>query len=248
MNRPILYHDPTSEPSRAVHWFVQEAAIDVDINYTWLTRDDHLAPEFLAVNPAHQVPALKHGQFCLAEAASIMIYLAEINNVQDRWIGVSPQDKARTMQFMSWHHTNTRLTITLNYFLPVLLMPAYIGATPPSDDMTQQLRDVGKESLKTLNQALVERGTFLGGVEPSIADFFIASDIFALDIDPAREDWFPHCPAVSVWLAKLRSRDGYKSSHSQWNAILPRVRKLLTSNPIEQRTPSRVADFLEGRS
>jgi glutathione S-transferase len=243
MLRPILYHDPTSEPSRAVHWFTQEANIDVDINYTWLTRGDHMKPEFLLVNPEHQVPALRHGEFCLSEASAMMIYLAEIHNIQDRWIGISAQDKAKTFQIMSWHHTNTRLAITLNYFLPVLLMPAYFGEDPPGDETVRQLRKAGMESLLRLNQILAGQGTFLGGNEPSLADLFIAPDLFALDIDPKYDDWFTECHAVSEWLATLRNRDGYKSSHSCWNSIVPRLLALLNSESVEQRNPSWVADL-----
>lgn len=50
-------HDPTSEPSRAVHWLCIEANIPIDIKYTWLTRGEHLSKAFLAVNPLHQIPA-----------------------------------------------------------------------------------------------------------------------------------------------------------------------------------------------
>lgn len=246
MTRPVLYHDPTSEPSRAVHWFALEAGIEIDVEHTWLTRGDHRAPGFLAVNPVHQVPALKHGEFCLAEASAIMIYLAEINDVHERWIGRTSRDRAKTLQIMSWHHTNTRTAITLNYFLPVLLMPAYLDAQPPDVEICQQLRETGKESLRKLDQILSMQGHFLGGREPSMADFFIAPDLFALDIDQARDDWFSECPALRKWLTALRERTGYETSHAMWNAIVPRLRDLLLSESNERRNPAWVADFLEG--
>ena len=61
MESPVLFHDPTSEPSRAAHWLALELGIPVRIRITWLARGEHLGPELLAVNPRHQVPALKHG-------------------------------------------------------------------------------------------------------------------------------------------------------------------------------------------
>ena len=246
MARPVLYHDPTSEPSRAVHWFALEAGIEIDIRHTWLVRGDHRAPEFLAVNPRHQVPAMKHGEFCLAEASAMMVYLAEINDVDERWVGSSPQDRAKTLQIMSWHHSNTRSAITLNYFLPVLLMPAYKGILPPDAATCRQLRGAGMESLEKLDRILTERGEFLGGITPSIADLFIAPDVFALDIDPAQDDWFSGFPAVRKWLAALREREGYKTSHAKWNKIVPRLQDLLKSESVEQSNPGWVADFLEG--
>lgn len=62
-----LFHDPTSEPSRAVHWLCIEANIPINIKYTWLTRGEHLSNEFLAVNPLHQIPAMQHDDFCLSK-------------------------------------------------------------------------------------------------------------------------------------------------------------------------------------
>jgi hypothetical protein len=35
---PILFIDPISEPSRAVHWFTLEAGVPVELRYVWLTR------------------------------------------------------------------------------------------------------------------------------------------------------------------------------------------------------------------
>jgi glutathione S-transferase len=79
---PLLFHDPTSEPSRAVHWFCLEAGIQVEVRHIFLTHNDHLRPDFLAINPHHQVPALVHDTLRLSEATAIMRYLAEINTCE----------------------------------------------------------------------------------------------------------------------------------------------------------------------
>jgi glutathione S-transferase len=231
MTTPILFHDPTSEPSRAVHWLAIEIGIALELRYTWLTRDEHRDPEFLLVNPGHQVPALQHGSFCLTEAAAIMIYLAELGSVQELWIGSSPEDRANTHRFLSWHHTNARLRLTLDYFLPALLKPAYHGATPPPPKERNRLRARGRESLALLERFLSERGDYLGGVRPNLADLFIAPDLFALDLDPERAVWFEGLPTVSDWLQRLRQLHSYRVSHAPWNAVIPRLQKLLAAEP-----------------
>jgi glutathione S-transferase len=241
-NTPILFHDPTSEPSRAVHWLTVEASIEVEIQYTWLTRDDHRAPEFLRINPGHQVPALKHGTFFLAEASAIMFYLTELCGGQDQWIGASREDRARTHRYLSWHHTNTRLRITLDYFLPALLMPAYHGVAPPDPGKRERLRERGRESLALLERFLCDRGDYLGGESPSIADLFIASDLYALDLDPARAAWFDGLAEVSAWLERLRTLHGYQVSHAPWNSIIPRLQHLLTTAADSHRDNSWVPD------
>jgi len=242
MTAPVLFHDPTSEPSRAVHWFSLEAGIELELCYIWLTRGEHRAPQLLAVNPGHQVPALKHDAFCLAEASAIMIYLAETAGVAERWLGADPEQRAITHRFLSWHHTNTRLRLTVDYLLPVLLMPAYKGSAPPDAAQQRLLRERARESLALLEVLLAGRGSFMGGASPSLADLFVAPDLFALDIDPARDELFQDLPAVGRWLARLRERDGYQASHAAWNAVVPRVRELLADAAETARDPYWVAE------
>jgi len=237
-----LFHDPTSEPSRAVHWFALEAGIELELELTWLTRGEHQSPEFLKINPAHQVPALKHGKFCLAEASAIILYLAEITGRTESWVGSSVADRARTHRFMSWHHTNTRKTITLDYALPVLLMPAYKGGPPPGNDQIGQLENNLRRSLALLEIFLAEQGRYLGGERPSIADLFIASDVFVLDADPARDKLIGPFPGVMHWLNSLRGSVACKTSHAPWNAVSPRIRELLLTKDQTERDPAWVAD------
>ena len=126
-----LFYDPTSEPCRAVHWFTLEAEIPVKLAYTWLTRDDHLKPALRAVNPRHQVPALRDGDFCLSEATAIMAYLAETAGQHEIWFGANARDRARVNLLLSWYHINPRQVLT-DHYLPVLLLPAYVGDPLPS--------------------------------------------------------------------------------------------------------------------
>lgn len=237
-----LFHDPTSEPSRAVHWFALEVGIELDIKLTWLTRGEHRSPEFLKINPAHQVPALKHGDLCLPEASAIMLYLAELAGCTEQWIGNTAEERAYTQRFLSWHHTNTRKTITLDYALPVLLMPAYNGDPPPTSDVTKQLKNNIRRSLALLETFLAHRGVFLGGEKPSIADLFIASDVFALDADPEIDELAGQFSGILRWLDRLRVREPYRVSHAPWNAVVPRVKKLLKTQGESNRNPSWVAD------
>ena len=79
------------------------------------------------------------------------------------------------------------------------------------------------------------RGDFVGGEKPSVADFFIASDLYALDLDPGRNTWFEGLPGLSAWLERLRGSRGYDVSHRPWNAILPRLRELLASGSASKR-------------
>jgi len=237
-----LFHDPTSEPSRAVHWFALEAGINLELELTWLTRGAHRSPEFLKINPAHQVPVIKHGDLCLPEASAIMLYLAEFAGCEEQWLGHTVKERAYTHRFLSWHHSNTRKTITLDYLLPVLLMPAYKGDVPPAVEEIEKLRRNISRSLVLLQTFLDERGEYLGGKQPSVADLFIASDLFALDIDLAFDELIAPFPGILSWLDRLRTRQPYKASHAAWNVVVPYIRELLLNKDPAPRDPAWVAD------
>ena len=241
---PILFHDPTSEPSRAVHWFALEASIPLRLRYIWLARNEHHGQELLAVNPRRQVPALRHGEFCLSEATAIIRYLAEIAGESARWLGETVRERARINQLLSWYHTNLRRRGTLEYFLPVLLAPGYLGEAAPPRDQADVLRSHLRAALQQVEEFL-EPGQFLGGDRVMVPDLLFASDIFAFDCDPDRELYFADLPRVLSWLDRLRSLGDYETSHRAWNAVAPLVRQRLKNGVAPGSDPGWVAGTCE---
>jgi len=71
-----LYH---AAPSRSsiVRWMLEELGEPYDLHLLSLTKGEQLAPDYLAINPMGKVPALKHGDTIITEAAAICIYLAD---------------------------------------------------------------------------------------------------------------------------------------------------------------------------
>ncbi len=71
-----LYH---AVPSRSsiVHWMLEEVGQPYERHILNLKRGDHRKPDYLAVNPMGKVPALRHGDVVITEAAAICCYLAD---------------------------------------------------------------------------------------------------------------------------------------------------------------------------
>lgn len=71
-----LYH---AAPSRAsiVRWMLEELGEPYDIHLLRLMEGEQYAPEYLAINPMGKVPAVKHGDVIITEAAAICTYLAD---------------------------------------------------------------------------------------------------------------------------------------------------------------------------
>lgn len=71
-----LYH---AAPSRSsiTRWMLEEVGEPYDIHLLKLTEGDQLKPDYLAINPMGKVPALRHGDVVITEAAAICAYLAD---------------------------------------------------------------------------------------------------------------------------------------------------------------------------
>ncbi len=76
MAKLTLYH---AAPSRSsiVRWMLEEIGEPYDIHPLSLGKGDNRAPDYLAVNPMGKVPALRHGDVVITEAAAICTYLAD---------------------------------------------------------------------------------------------------------------------------------------------------------------------------
>jgi len=76
MAKLTLYH---AAPSRSsiTRWMLEEVGEPYDIHLLNLGRGDNRKPDYLAINPMGKVPALKHGDTVITEAAAICAYLAD---------------------------------------------------------------------------------------------------------------------------------------------------------------------------
>ncbi|KAB0285433.1 glutathione S-transferase family protein [Vibrio fortis] len=236
-----IFHDPTSEPSRAVHWLVLEAGIDVDIEYIWLTRGDHMSDSFLQINPLHQVPAMQHGDFCLSEATAIMNYITDVYGCSERWFGQDIKTKAVINKHLSWYHTNLRRLLTLDYFLPVLLLPAYLGFAKPSEKEVSEKKEAMAAMFAQLDGMLSDT-TYLCGDELTAVDILYASDVFALQISPDYESILSPYKHVVGWLSRLIAMSSYTESHKAWNHVSPLIVEL---NGQAKESPRWIADTCE---
>lgn len=64
-----LYH---AIPSRSsiVRWMLQEIGEPYELEILNLSKGEQLGPDYLAINPMGRVPALKHGDVVINEAAA----------------------------------------------------------------------------------------------------------------------------------------------------------------------------------
>jgi glutathione S-transferase len=72
----VLYY---AAPSRSsiVRWMLEELGEPYDLHVLNLSEGEQTSPAYRAINPMGKVPALKHGEMVVTEAAAICTYLAD---------------------------------------------------------------------------------------------------------------------------------------------------------------------------
>lgn len=70
----VLYTNPMSR-GRVARWMLEETGVEYGVEV--LDYPDMKSPEYLKINPMGKVPAIRHGDIVVTEAAAICAYLAD---------------------------------------------------------------------------------------------------------------------------------------------------------------------------
>ncbi|XP_044777056.1 glutathione S-transferase theta-1-like isoform X3 [Neomonachus schauinslandi] len=79
-----LYLDLLSQPCRAVYIFAKKNGIPFELRPVELLKGQHHSDAFAQVNPLKKVPALKDGDFTLAESLSVLA--AKSSKADPSWL------------------------------------------------------------------------------------------------------------------------------------------------------------------
>jgi glutathione S-transferase len=74
-----LYFHPISQPSRAIHAALLLGKVEFTPKVIDIMKGEQKTPEYKAINPAQQVPAITDGDFGLFESHVILRYLEPLD-------------------------------------------------------------------------------------------------------------------------------------------------------------------------
>lgn len=100
-----LYFAAGSPPSRACLLLLRTLNLDVDVKTVNLAAGEQNTPEFLKLNPLHQVPVLKDGDFVLTEGRAILSYLVNKYSPGSSLYPVDHEKRARIDQRLYYDAT-----------------------------------------------------------------------------------------------------------------------------------------------
>ena len=187
-----IYGDSISGNCLKVKW----TADFVGRSYEWIetdvTRGETRTTEFLAVNPAGQVPTviLDDGR-PLAQSNAIILHLAE----GSRLIPEDAYDRARMLEWMFWEQYSHEPYIAVARF-----QVKYLGK--PVSELESRLVERGGQALARMELGL-GKTPFLVGDQVSLADVALVAYTrlaheggFSLDAYPAVKAWVARVEAA----------------------------------------------------
>jgi glutathione S-transferase len=221
--RPVVHIHPVSTTSRPLMMFAAEAGLAIDWRVVDLFSGEQTGAAFTALNPNQAVPVLVHDGFVLTESCAILKYLAD-------WVA-SPaypkalRERARVNAAMDW--LNTGLMRELCYGL---VYPQVMPHLRRPDEAAQAAvldwaRPRATQQLALLDQWLIgPRRHFLLGDSITLADYQ-AVGILTLGetIDMDYSAW----PHIQRWLAGMKARPAYRSTHAAFEAFAADLRHAL---------------------
>jgi len=196
----ILYHHPYSQHSRRVVSLLEEARFDYELRSVALDKGEHMSPEYLSINPNHQVPTLVDHDVKIHESNAILRYLC-IKHGLWNWYPEDLKARATVEQWLDWNQCHFSPTV-----VDIVLNKVFMG-----DKADPAAIKRGEERLPAL-AAILDAGLadreFLAGATPTIADLSMASNIFHLGLAEA----MPTEPNITEWYQRVSRIEGFQKS------------------------------------
>ncbi len=173
-----------------VKWVAERLGLPFDWVEIDVMKKETRSAEFLALNPAGQVPVVRFADGrLLAQSNAIVLYLAEGSNLIPEGF-----DRALMLQWLFWEQYSHETAIAVLRFRKTYLKL-------PPDQIDPSLEPRSRKALDVMNDHLSTRGYFVAG-RLTLADIALVgytrwSHEAGLDL----KEW----PRVQAWVARIES-------------------------------------------
>jgi len=199
----ILYHHPYSQHARRIVALFEEAGLNYDLRTVAVDKGEHLSPEYLAINPNHQVPTFIDGDLTIHESNAVLRYLCAKHGLKE-WYPEDLKDRAMVDQWLDWNQCRLVPSVA-----DIVVNTLFRG-----DQGDRAAIARAKEKLTEL-AAILDTGLngreFLIGARPTIADLSVASNITQLGLADAA----PTQPNITNWYRRVSGIGGFRKSLPQ---------------------------------
>lgn len=196
-----LYYNTISRPARLVQLVTLEANIPVEYKSIDLLAGENKTPEFLKINPFHQVPAYSDDKLNLYESGAILRYLLAIHKTS-----LFPQDDPVQIALVDREFEKTRETLikAVDRFIYASLFSGMFGA-PSSEQEIQAAKTALENSLKLLEENYFKTSDYLVGTTYTLADLNVANALLQLALSTFDISTFTKVQSLFNKISQLES-------------------------------------------
>nr|UJZ92577.1 glutathione S-transferase [Scaphoideus titanus] len=197
-----FYYAPGSAPCRSVLLAAKAVGVELNLKQLDLMKGEHLKPEFVKINPQHNVPTLDDNGFALNESRAIICYLAEKYGKDDSLYPKDAQKRALVNQRLYFDIG------TLYQRFGDLYYPVMFGGAPFDEEKKKKL----DEAYVFLDKFL-EDGKWAAGENYTLADIALVASVTTAEVVGYDVSKYPN---VTKWLAKAKSTlPGYAEANDK---------------------------------
>jgi glutathione S-transferase len=200
-----IHHFPFSQHSRRVISLLEEAGIEYDAQFVDLMKGEHFSPQYLHINPNHQVPTLidnkgQEDELKIHESNAIMRYICDKYEL-DSWYPKNLVARAQVEQWLDWVQCQmSPAVVNIVYNTMFAGENADQAAIEKGQTTMLELAEILEQSLAAAD--------YLTGDAPTIADLALASNVFHLGL--AKQA--PQGANVQAWYGRVSQLEGFKKS------------------------------------
>lgn len=200
----LLYHLPLSPYSRKVRLALTEKGLDFELKLekVWDRR-----PEFLALNPAAQVPVLvEESGFAIPDSTAICEYLDEAYPATPL-IGRTLAERVECRRLVAWFDGKFAREVDDNLLFEKLMRRLLGRGEPEAGAIRAGFVNL-RHHLAYLGW-LAEHRKWLAGDTLTLADLTAAAHLSSLDF-LGDVDW-SICASAKEWYARVKSRPSFRA-------------------------------------
>jgi glutathione S-transferase len=201
-----LYHFPPSPNSRRVLAVAYHIGLDPELINVSLPEGEHMAPDFVALNPNHKIPTfIDDDGFVLWESTAIMQYLAQRESGHTLY----PGDIKQQAEINKWLYWNVaHWSAACGIYLFENLAKGLFNMGDPDPEELKKGEEYFLRYGEVLNDHLKDRKWMVGD-DVTLADYAVASFLDHAEVAQMPVKNFEH---IQRWYAEIEALEAWKKS------------------------------------
>ncbi|XP_039255884.1 glutathione S-transferase 1-like [Styela clava] len=198
-----FYTMDTSPPCRAVWMVLEELGIPYNEHYVNVMKGEQKTAEYQKISFRQKVPAIKDGEFCLAESRAVAAYLISEYGENQKKQHLYPQDNKSRAKMDQHLYIGENITDSIvNYVNP--------GGVLFRGEQTRHEKLAEMKNYLGMIERMLADHTYTTADNLTVADFFYYIAVTLLNLTDFKD--FDDFPKLVAWRKKMEALPYHKKT------------------------------------